>query len=66
MAVRPASSTGGPDDGSSTLRYRSAAGRWVIAATVLGSGMASIDGIVLGSALPTIGRDFHAPLSTLQ
>src|SRR5450755_5098237 len=48
------------------LRYRSSAGRWVIAATVLGSGMAAIDATVIGIALPTIGRDFHASLSTLQ
>lgn len=48
------------------LGYRSAAGRWVIAATVLGSGMAAIDATVIGIALPTIGRDFHASLGTLQ
>jgi EmrB/QacA subfamily drug resistance transporter len=48
------------------LRYRSSAGRWVIAATVLGSGMAAIDATVIGIALPTIGRDFHASLGTLQ
>jgi EmrB/QacA subfamily drug resistance transporter len=48
------------------LRYRSGAGRWVIAATVLGSGMAAIDATVIGIALPTIGRDFHASLGTLQ
>ena len=48
------------------VRYRSVAGRWVIAATVLGSGMAAIDATVIGIALPTIGRDFHASLGTLQ
>ena len=48
------------------MRYSTAAGRWVIAATVLGSGMAAIDGTVVGIALPSIGRQFHAPLSTLQ
>jgi EmrB/QacA subfamily drug resistance transporter len=58
----PAMTPGGPR----TLRYRSAAGRWVIAATVLGSGMAAIDATVIGIALPTIGRAFHAPLTTLQ
>ena len=42
------------------------AGRWVIAATVLGSGMAAIDATVVGIALPSIGRQFHTPLSTLQ
>src|ERR1017187_3410325 len=48
------------------LRFRSVSGRWVIAATVLGSGMAAIDATVIGIALPTIGRDFHASLGTLQ
>jgi EmrB/QacA subfamily drug resistance transporter len=48
------------------LSYASSAGRWVIAATVLGSGMAAIDATVVGIALPTIGRDFKAPLGTLQ
>ncbi|HEY4929424.1 MAG TPA: MFS transporter, partial [Acidimicrobiales bacterium] len=48
------------------LRYRSGAGRWVIAATVLGSGMASIDATVVGIAVPTIGREFHASVAQLQ
>jgi EmrB/QacA subfamily drug resistance transporter len=48
------------------LRYDSGTGRWVIAVTVLGSGMAAIDATVIGIALPTIGRDFHASLDTLQ
>jgi EmrB/QacA subfamily drug resistance transporter len=52
--------------GTDGLRYRSVRGRWVIAATVLGSGMAAIDATVIGIALPTIGRDFHASLGTLQ
>src|SRR5665213_206028 len=48
------------------LWYRSGAGRWVIAATVLGSGMASVDATVVGIALPTIGREFHASIAQLQ
>ena len=48
------------------LRYASAQGRWVLLATVLGSAMASIDATVVGIALPAIGADFHASLSTLQ
>ncbi len=35
-------------------------------ATVLGSGMAAIDATVVGIALPTIGRQFHAAVGTLQ
>jgi EmrB/QacA subfamily drug resistance transporter len=48
------------------LHYRSARGRWVIAAAVLGSGMAAIDATVIGIAIPTIGREFHASVGTLQ
>jgi len=48
------------------LRFDTPAGRWVIVATVLGSGMAAIDATVVGIALPTIGRQFHAAVGTLQ
>jgi EmrB/QacA subfamily drug resistance transporter len=48
------------------LRYGSGAGRWVLAATVLGSGIAALDATVVGIALPAIGRDFHASLASLQ
>jgi EmrB/QacA subfamily drug resistance transporter len=49
-----------------SLRVSSPAGRWVIAATVIGSGMAAIDSTVVGIALPTIGRQFGATLGALQ
>jgi EmrB/QacA subfamily drug resistance transporter len=48
------------------LTYRSARGRWVVAATVLGSGMASLDATVVGIALPRIGKDFHSGVAALQ
>jgi EmrB/QacA subfamily drug resistance transporter len=48
------------------LRYSSRTGRWVLAATVLGSGIAALDATVVGIALPAIGRDFHATVSSLQ
>ena len=48
------------------LTYKSARGRWVLAATVLGSGIAALDATVVGIALPAIGRDFHAQVSSLQ
>ncbi|MFC5905726.1 MFS transporter [Streptacidiphilus monticola] len=48
------------------LHAGTARGRWVLAATVLGSGMASIDATVVGIALPSIGRDFHAGMASLQ
>src|ERR1700733_15042966 len=53
-------------DAPGTLRYASAAGRWVLLATVLGSAIASIDATVVGIALPAIGRDFHVGITALQ
>ena len=44
----------------------SAPGRWVLAATVGGSGMAFLDSTVVNVALPTIGREFGTSLSGLQ
>jgi EmrB/QacA subfamily drug resistance transporter len=41
-------------------------GRWVLAATVLGSGMAFIDATVVNVALPRIGESLNAGLSGLQ
>src|SRR5947207_14854157 len=54
------------DLGGAALRYKSSAGRWVVAATVLGSGIATLDGTVVGIALPAIGRDFDAGVASLQ
>ncbi|HEX3623027.1 MAG TPA: DHA2 family efflux MFS transporter permease subunit [Acidimicrobiales bacterium] len=49
-----------------TLRAGTSAGRWVVVATVLGSGMAFLDGTVVNVALPAIGRDLHSGLAGLQ
>jgi EmrB/QacA subfamily drug resistance transporter len=43
-----------------------AAGRWLVAVTVLASGMAFLDSTAVQVALPSIGRDLHASLSGLQ
>jgi EmrB/QacA subfamily drug resistance transporter len=43
-----------------SIRYGEPAGRWVLAATVLGSSVAFLDATVVNIALPTIGRDFSA------
>jgi EmrB/QacA subfamily drug resistance transporter len=48
------------------LRYGTAAGRWVIVATVLGSGIAALDATVVGIALPAIRNDFHTGVAALQ
>ncbi len=53
-------------DGEAELSYSSGPGRWVLLATVMGSGMASIDATVVGIALPAIGRDFTVGLADLQ
>jgi EmrB/QacA subfamily drug resistance transporter len=49
-----------------TVEYASHRGRWVLLATVLGSGLAAIDATVVGIALPAIGLDFHVGLDRLQ
>ncbi|GAA1149275.1 MFS transporter [Kribbella jejuensis] len=41
-------------------------GRWVLAATALGSGMAFLDGTVVNVALPAMGRDLDAGMAGLQ
>lgn len=48
------------------LQYASTRGRWVIAATVLGSGVAALDATVVGIALPGIGLDFTVGVESLQ
>jgi EmrB/QacA subfamily drug resistance transporter len=48
------------------LAYRSAQGRWVVAAMVLGSSVAGIDSTVVAVALPAIGRNLHTGFQDLQ
>jgi EmrB/QacA subfamily drug resistance transporter len=48
------------------LRMGTAAGRWVLATTVLGSGLAMIDGTVVNVALERIGTDLGAGFADLQ
>jgi EmrB/QacA subfamily drug resistance transporter len=48
------------------LFYATARGRWVIAATVLGSGIATLDSTVVGIALPAIHHSFESGVGTLQ
>ncbi len=42
------------------------AGRWVLVATISGSGMAMLDATVVNIALPAIGRDLGADFRALQ
>lgn len=48
------------------IALNSAHGRWIIAATALGSGMIFLDGTVVNVALPRIQSDLAAPLAGLQ
>lgn len=57
---------GVPAAHGSGLLYDSKRGRWVLLATILGSGMAQLDGSVVNVALPRIGTDLHAGLTSLQ
>lgn len=48
------------------ITYNSAAGRWVLLAAVLGSGIVGIDATVVNVALPAIGEDLDADFAALQ
>ena len=48
------------------IRLSTGQGRWVLAATVLGSSMALLDATVVNVALPTIGRELRTSLAGLQ
>lgn len=51
---------------SSGIPASSAAGRWLIVAAVLGSGVAFLDGTVVNVALPAIARDLETDLRGQQ
>src|SRR5947209_4478190 len=51
---------------SGDVRFGTKAGRWVLVATIVGSGMAALDATVVNVALPAIGKDLGAELSGLQ
>ena len=53
------------DDGA-TVRFETPAGRWVLAATVLGSGVASLDATVVNLALPHLAENLDADFAGLQ
>jgi len=61
----PAAGPAAAPDGSA-LVYGSPRGRRVLAATVLGSGLAQLDGTVVNVALPRIGEDLGGGLTSLQ
>jgi EmrB/QacA subfamily drug resistance transporter len=50
----------------SEIAYGTPRARWVLLATVLGSGLTMLDGTVVNVALPAIGRDLDAQIAGLQ
>ena len=52
--------------GSGAVAYGTPPGRWVLAITVLGSGIVFLDGTVVNVALPRMGEDLDAATSSLQ
>jgi EmrB/QacA subfamily drug resistance transporter len=50
----------------SHIKLKSAAGRWILAGTVLGSGAVFLEGTVVSVALPSIGRGFQLDVAGLQ
>ena len=61
---KAAAVSGSAADGG--LRVRSGSGRWVLLASVMGSGIAGIDATVVNIALPAIGRDLGTTFGSLQ
>ncbi|MFI6813811.1 MFS transporter [Nonomuraea sp. NPDC050328] len=48
------------------VHLKTARGRWILAATVLGSGLTMLDSTVVNVALPFLGRDLKTDMSGLQ
>jgi EmrB/QacA subfamily drug resistance transporter len=48
------------------IRFGSSTGRWVLLASILGSGLAGIDATVVNVALPAIGADLKVDFAALQ
>ncbi len=61
---RPASST--PETASDIKTNSTVSEKWILAATILGSSMAFIDGSVVGVALPTMQKDLGATFAEAQ
>jgi EmrB/QacA subfamily drug resistance transporter len=51
---------------SQPVTYGSRAGRWVLLATILASGISQLDATVVNVALPRIGKNLHIGLTSLQ
>ncbi|HEX9338758.1 MAG TPA: MFS transporter, partial [Pseudonocardiaceae bacterium] len=49
-----------------SIAWGTSRARGVLATTIIGSGMAMLDGTIVNVALPRIGRDLHASVAGLQ
>ena len=54
------------DAGGTVTTENRSVGRWVLAATILGSSMAFIDNTVVNVALPALQRDLNASAADMQ
>jgi MFS family permease len=52
--------------GQMCVQRTATAGPWILAATILGSSMAFIDGTVVNVAIPTLQATFHASVVDVQ
>ncbi len=52
--------------GGAAIQHAPSVKRWVLAATIIGSSMAFIDGTIVNVALPSIQYDLHATASQMQ
>ena len=55
-----------PETTAADVRVGTAQGRWILAAAILGSGMAFLDATVINVAVRVIGEDLDASLGDLQ
>jgi len=65
-AGEPTTDGPGADRTAGSIRLKTATGRWIVAAAVLGSGVAFLDSTVVNAALPAISKDLGADLAALQ
>ena len=52
--------------GNGAVTWGTPTARWILLATVLGSGIAFLDATVVNVALPTIGTELNASIAGLQ
>ena len=64
--MRPPSDEAAARSGNAGVPYSAQAGRWVLAATILGSSMAFIDSTVVNVALPALQASLHATVVGVQ